>query len=189
MSTAQAARRKDGGRRGEAKSDLYRSPHKAIVPVKMALSHVRNSRILDPCEGDGRIKNALRSPTNSVIGFDKYPSHGVPVDFLQHKGQYDYIVGNPPFSLKGPFIDHSLELSRYVIYILPMGAVSYNYFHRNYLDRPEYMGRLLMTPKFFMNAAGTFIPGGTDSYAWFFWDRQCKKRGSFEYYFDLSKLN
>ena len=158
MSVASAARK-------IGKGDLYRTPYRAIIPLKMALSKVRDSKILDPCEGDGIIKNALRSRTNSVIGFDLFPNHGVSVDFLKHSGKYDIISGNPPFSLKGDFIEHGLSISEYVIYILPMSVVSYNIFHRSFLDIPQYMGRILMTPKMFMNASGSFVPGGTDSYA------------------------
>ena len=174
------------------KSDLYRTPHKAIVPLVKTFSYLRNKKILDPCQGDCRIRQKLETidKSNTVTGFDLYPSdpNVQPVDFLKHYGRYDYIIGNPPFSLKSDFIDHGLEISEYVIFLLNMSTVSYNIFHRNYLNRPEYMGRLLMTPKMFMNSEGTFKPGGTDSYAWFIWKNGHNTRGSFEYYFDLRKL-
>jgi len=183
LSIAQAARK-------IGKTDLYRTPEKAIIPLYMILKNERGKNILDPCEGDGRIRRKLESidPSNQVIGFDLFPDFGKPVDFLEHSERYDYIVGNPPFSVKNEFINHALEISRFVIFLLPMSVVSYNIFHREFLDRPEYVGRLLMTPKMFLNSEGTFKPGGTDSYAWFVWDNEHKSRGSVEHYFDLRKL-
>lgn len=181
MSIATAARK-------TSKTDLYRTPIEMIQVLKIIMSNVENSKILDPCEGDGRIKNMIRSRTNSVIGFDLYTDNGVSVDFLKHDNQYDYIVGNPPFSLKNDFIKHGLEISDNVIFLLPMSVVSYNIFHREFLDRPEYVGRVLMTPKMFLNAAGSWKPGGTDSYAWFIWNRNNNTSGSWERYFDLRRL-
>lgn len=174
------------GARRQKPSDLYRTPVPAIVPIVKSLQHISGA-FLDPCEGDGRIKLALRAPGRSSVGFDLDPDYGPPVDFLKHHRPYDCICGNPPFSIKKEFIDHSLGLSRYTVFILPMSVVSYNEIHSGYLDIPEYMGRLLMTPKIIMNEAGSFKRKGVYSYAWFFWDTKCRTRGSWEYYWDMRK--
>lgn len=181
MSIASASRK-------SSSSDLFRTPVEMLVPLVMATQNRKHVKILDPCEGDGRIKRALMAPSRSVIGFDLEPDYGVSVDFLKHQGRYDMIIGNPPFSLKKEFITHALELAGTVIFLLPMSVVSYNEFHREFLDRPEYVGRILMTPKLFLNEAGTWKPGGINSYAWFFWDKSHSSRGSFEFYFDLRKV-
>lgn len=180
MSEASAVRK-------QRPSDLYRTPRPAIPPVVSSLQYLSGS-FLDPCEGDGRIKNALRRQGRSVTGFDLEPDYGVPVDFLGYHKPHDCIVGNPPFSLKKQFIDHAMGLSRYTAYLLPMSAVSYNEIHRDYLDIPEYLGRLLMTPKMMLDDTGRFRPGGAYSYAWFFWDAECKTRGSWEHYIDLRRF-
>jgi len=181
MSTAAAARK-------TSKGDLFRTPVECIEVLRMILENRQDVSILDPCEGDGRIKRALIAPTRSVIGIDLFPDYGVPVDFLTHQKHYDIIAGNPPFSLKTQFIDHALTLADTVIFLLPMSVCSYNLFHRKYLNRPEYVGRALMTPKLFFNSAGTWKPGGTESYAWFIWKNGNRTRGSYEYYFDLNKI-
>lgn len=180
MSESHAARKK-------SISDLYRTPIPAIPPVILALQHIRGS-FLDPCEGDGRIKNALRATGRSVTGFDLNPDYGVSVDFLGYHKPHDCICGNPPFSLKKAFIDHSMGLSRYTAFLLAMTAVSYNEIQRDYLDIPEYLGRVLMTPKMIMDETGRFKPGGAYSYAWLFWDTECRTRGSWEYYIDVRRF-
>ncbi len=171
-----------------SKTDLYRTPYECIECLRQFLNPIKNISILDPCDGDGRIRNALRSQTRSVVGFDLYPNHGVSVDFLKHNKHYNLIVGNPPFSLKNEFIRHSIEYSNYTIFLLPVSVVSYNIFHREFLNRPEYVGRILMTPKLFLNEGGTWKPGGTDSYAWFIWSKHNNTKESWERYFDLRKI-
>lgn len=171
-----------------SKGDLFRTPPECITLLKFLLKDYQHVSILDPCEGDGRIRRALQAPTRSVTGFDLYPDYGVSVDFLQYKKRHNIIAGNPPFSLKKQFIHHSLTLSDLVVYLLPMAAVSYNDFHAECLAIPQYCGRVLMTPKLIFNEAGRWKPGGVTAYAWFFWHSQNNTSGSFEHYFDLRRL-
>lgn len=175
------------GARKQSSSDLYRTPFPAIPPAVIALRNI-NGSFLDPCEGDGRIRNSLRARGRSVTGFDLDPDCGTPVDFLDYHKPHDCVCGNPPFSLKKEFIDHSMGLSRYTVFLLPMSAVSYNEIHSHYLDIPEFLGKFVMTPKMIMDDTGRFKPGGVYSYAWFFWDTKCRTRGSWEYYIDIRRF-
>jgi len=175
----------------KSNTDLYRTPMPMIVPLVSELQKTRRKTILDPCEGDGRIREALSRihRSNTVTGIDLYYDEWDGIDFLTYHVPHDIIAGNPPFSLKNDFIDHALGLARDVIFLLSMNTVSYNEFHRRFLDIPEYRGRILMTPKVIMNEQGTFKRGGTAAYAWFFWRNGNRTKDSWERYVDVSQLH
>lgn len=179
------------------KKDFYQTPVVAVEALWLTTlkSFPKESIILDPCKGGGVIGGVLREAGfENIREIEKYPVDVTesPVDFLEYDRPVDIIVGNPPYSQKYKFIDHALTLADYVFFIFPVAMISYNNFHTEYLNRPEYIGRVLLTPKFFMdeNDRGRSIKrGGSGAYAWFCWSKRGRdSNGSMETYYNLDAL-
>ena len=66
-------------------------------------------RILEPCCGDGAFLKYM--PTAEWCEIDKG------VDFLTHKGHYDWIITNPPYSKYRLFLEHSFNLAENVVFL------------------------------------------------------------------------
>ena len=170
--------------------DFYQTPFPATRALIEFLNPPKDQVILDPCEGKGAITQILREYHLPYKGIDLYPqlSSTEEQDFLHYEESYKLIIGNPPYYLKNDFIEKALTLAVDVWFILPMQVVNYNIFHREYLDREDYIGRLLLTPKFIMSEeSGVEVPryGGISSYAWFHWSSSGSSKGSIEHYADI----
>lgn len=182
----------------ENNKDFYQTPYLATEALLKSYSFIHEAKtILDPCEGAGAITKILKKYDINYKGIDKYPQleSTQEIDFLRSemRQHIDVIISNPPYSLKNEFIDDALNSAEEVFFILPMQVVNYNYFHRNYLNRKEYRGRLLMTPKFFMtqdvNEDYSLVKGGVSAYAWFHWSKnKTIENHSYETYIDLDIL-
>jgi len=69
-------------------------------------------RILDPCRGENKVfYNLLESADWNEI------SEGI--DFFENNNQYDWIIGNPPYSIFNPWMKHSYEIATNIVYLLP----------------------------------------------------------------------
>lgn len=159
-------------RRGN-KSDYYITPWQCVQALIDKTDIPKDSIILDPCAGTGVIGKVLkRNGYCNILEEDIIEGN----DFLQREEEsvFDYIIANPPYSIKNAFIDKAIKIAHNVIMILPANVINYNEFQEKYLDIPNYMGRLLMRPKFFMEEEEREIPklGGVSSYAWFWWFEQ-----------------
>ncbi len=179
--------------------DFYQTPLLCVEALIKKFPFIKKDNtlsILDPCEGGKSIGRVLDKHGIPYLGLDKYPIYDSTSeqDFLFYKGKHDLIIMNPPYRLKNEFIEHALTIANRVFVILPMAVVNYNHFHRNFLDRQEFLGKLLMAPKFFMSATlnedNSLDRGGISSYAWFFYSSVAtsKKDYSFEKYIDLDVL-
>lgn len=71
---------------------------------------------LDPCKGDGAFFNFL--PEGS-----KYCELQEGTDFLKHNENYDWIIGNPPYSIFLEFLEHSFKYSNNVSFLVPTNKV------------------------------------------------------------------
>ena len=71
---------------------------------------------LDPCLGDGSFFEHLPSP-KQWCEIEKGK------DFFDHKDKYDWIIGNPPYSIFEDWIIHSFELGDNIVYLLPTNKV------------------------------------------------------------------
>lgn len=71
--------------------------------------------ILDPCKGDGSFYNLLDNADYCEIQEGK--------DFFECKKRYDWIIGNPPYSLFEEFLRHSMHLSDNVSFLVPVNKV------------------------------------------------------------------
>jgi hypothetical protein len=178
------------------KTDFYQTPEVCTTALIREFSLDQSMTYLDPCCGQRAIGNVFRRHRIPIQEEDLYPTdQGESKNFLTSPGEsHDCIVANPPYSKKNSFILHAISRFDHVFMILPMQVVNYNEFHAIFLNRKEYMGRLLMTPKFFMTEeyqVGLTQRGGVSSYAWFYWSRVGEKlvpAESFERYCDLDLI-
>lgn len=158
--------------------------------VKVLLNWMNNtplkSSILDPCCGKGVISEGLKTRFKNVTAFDKFEGE-TKIDFLEMNTNFDVIVMNPPYSDKYRFIDHARKLAESVFCLLPLNISNYNMFHREYEDIPEFLGKIVMAPKMFLNETTEFRAGGTASYAWYYWERENNTDYSKNWYDDLRK--
>lgn len=146
---------------------------------------VRQHKILDPCCGKNVIGNVLRKN-----GFKHINEIDIEqgVDFLAYYKSHDVIIMNPPYSNKYAFIDHALEIARYVYVLLPLDVSNYNLFHREYLNTEKYKGRILMTPKMILHDGIEPKFGGNSSYAWYhFSNDNTNLDKKYEKYADLAE--
>ena len=68
--------------------------------------------LLDPCKGDGAFYNNLPDPKDwCEIRKGK--------DFFKYSKKVDWIITNPPFTNVELFMEHSFNLAKNVVFILP----------------------------------------------------------------------
>jgi hypothetical protein len=67
--------------------------------------------ILDPCRGENKVFYNLLNCDWAEITEGR--------DFFKIKTQYDYIIGNPPYSIFNHWIKHSYAIAKNIIYLLP----------------------------------------------------------------------
>lgn len=68
-------------------------------------------KILDPCRGENKVFwNYLKCDWAEI-------EEGV--DFYKINSRYDWIIGNPPYSIFNSWIRHSYEISKNIVYLLP----------------------------------------------------------------------
>jgi hypothetical protein len=142
--------------------------------------------ILDPCAGKGVIRRGLLSYFLKVNYMDKF-SGKKRGNFLNHNKLYDMIIMNPPYSAKYKFIDHARKQAKHVFCLLPLNISNYNMFHREYEDIPEFVGKIQMAPKMFLDETTEFKAGGTAQYCWYIWDGTNNTSYSKTWYSDLRK--
>lgn len=173
-------------RRGN-KSDYYITPTPCVRALLDNIPMPNSFTYLDPCSGTGVIGRTLREyGIENITELEKSKGQ----NFLTHEKHYDVIIGNPPYSIKDDFWTKAMEIGKHIFFILPYNVGNYNSFHRNNMDIPQFIGKWLMTPKFFMGKEETENPkkGGVSAYAWYYWRPNGKtgKEGSFERYINLN---
>jgi hypothetical protein len=71
-----------------------------------------SGRILDPCRGNGVFYDRLPGADWCELQAGR--------DFFEANGPYDWIVGNPPYSIYGKWLRHSMEIAENVLYLIPI---------------------------------------------------------------------
>ena len=69
-------------------------------------------RILDPCQGENKVF------CNLLKGCD-WCEITEGIDFFENNTVYDWIIGNPPYSIFYDWMKHSYELAANIVYLLP----------------------------------------------------------------------
>lgn len=118
-------REKFGNNEGQydrAELDFYATNPYDVKEIMNILNYDKNTRILEPCAGNGHISETLKSlgynvVTNDIIERDVKLDYTM--DFLNQKidEKYDLVVMNPPFKYAKDFISKSLEYSDKVLVI------------------------------------------------------------------------
>jgi len=72
-------------------------------------------RILEPSSGDGSFLDFLPGADWAEISKGK--------DFFDITNRYDWIVGNPPYSILNEWLKHSFKIADHIVYLLPVAKV------------------------------------------------------------------
>jgi len=173
------------------KMDFYQTHYTMVLALKHFMLNIlgisEHSSCLDPCAGKGAIWKNLIDTFYNISYFDRFLMRRCR-SFYLHSKAYDCIIMNPPYKKqKYKFIKKARKQATWVFALLPYNVANYNDFHREYMDIPEFVGKLVMTPKMFLTEDGSFLPGGTNSYVWFIWKQGHSTIGSQEWYDDLRK--
>lgn len=132
--------------------------------------------ILEPCCGAGAMARVLRTAGEVVIASDLYDrGYGAIKDVFEYTSA-DNFVTNPPFNIASDILDHALKITRRKVCLLLRTAFleSKRRHARFYESRPPsrvyvFSERLSMYPAGYESKSG-----GTTSYSWFVWDRDCR---------------
>ena len=171
----------------ENKKDFYQTnPYmvKSLVNWLKKNNFPAGSKVLDPCCGQGVISEGLKDFFFDVTAYDKYTGEASK-DFLDETEHFDMIVCNPPYSDKYNFIKHSRKLAKHVFVLLPLNLSNYNMVTREYEDIPEFVGRLQMVPKMFLDETTDWKPGGNSQYCWYYWKQEHNTDFAKTWYDDL----
>lgn len=173
----------------ENKKDFYQTnPYmmEALLNWFKEQKYDRSLKVLDPCCGEGVISEALKKYFYNVKSYDKYTG-SLKKDFLTELNSYDLIVFNPPYSAKYDFINHARNIATEVLCLLPLNISNYNMFHRDYEDVTQFVGKLQMAPKMFLDETRDYRPGGNSQYCWYQWNKNNATNYSLTWYDDLLK--
>jgi hypothetical protein len=72
-------------------------------------------RVLEPCKGAGAFMQYLPTADWCEIAEGR--------DFFTWAEHVDWIIGNPPYSIFGKWLRHSLEIAEHVCYLIPIAKV------------------------------------------------------------------
>lgn len=157
------------------------------TPVKLACRLVGQSpvmgvgeTVLEPHAGGGAFVAALVGTAATVSALDVNPdAPGLAMvpedrrfigDFLSHKHEYDWVVGNPPYSDAEAHVRHALSIARkgaaFLLRLAFLESAGREDFWR--ANTPSRVIVLTRRP--------SFTGGGTDNcaYGWFIWHKQAK---------------
>ena len=179
--------------RKETEKDYYQTNPYMVMALREWMGEAdfpQHVSIIDPCCGNKVIGDNLRPYYSNIDEFDKFSDNMEPTDFLTHdfKKHYDITIANPPYSSKYNFIKKALEVSTEVFILLPLNTSNYNLFHRDFEDIPEFVGKLQMAPKMFLDQTTDWNPGGTAQYCWYYWSNKSNTNHSKVWYKDLKVI-
>jgi len=177
----------------ETEKDFYQTNPYMVLALKEWLienKFASDLTFLDPCCGDRVIGNGLRDFYSNIVEIDKFPDEGVEIDFMEYtpNRKVDVIVENVPYSNKYNFINRSIEMADHVFSLLPLNVSNYNMFHREFEAIPEFVGKLQLAPKMFLDQTTDFRPGGTAQYCFYYWSKLNNTNYSKTWYKDLVKI-
>ena len=99
-------------------SGEFSNVHEDVVltPPGIAAAMVQHfaptGRVLDPCKGDGAFYNLLIDAEYCELQEGR--------DFFECAERFDWIIGNPPYSVYSEWLAHSMELADNIVYLIPI---------------------------------------------------------------------
>ena len=103
-------------------ADDYQTPPETLLPLYEYLD--KDKIIWEPACGFGNLVNAFEARGYEVIATDKYVPPLPLRDFLIYEPQlYDYIITNPPFSIKTEFVRRSYALKKPFTLLMPYAGL------------------------------------------------------------------
>lgn len=79
-----------------------------------------SGKILEPCSGDGAFLRHL-PPDTEWCEIEQGR------DFFAEHRHFDWIIGNPPYSIYADWIRHSFKLADNIVYVIPVNKVFNSY--------------------------------------------------------------
>lgn len=169
-------------------SDFYPTPETTIANFLMKYNvNMNGKRILEPSAGNGNfvkviknmypdaivVANEIREEENSNLKLHAdYITH---LDFLKFykDGDYDFIIGNPPYSLAVEFVEKCLEISTEktsTIFLLRTAFLESK-------KRYDFWQKHPVNHLYALSRRPSFTGKGTDaeSYGFFVWDGSDKQ--------------
>lgn len=138
--------------------------------------------ITEPCCGSGTMAEVLKETGQIIHSSDLYDrGYGFTgIDFLQSVASVPNIVTNPPYADAEPMLDVALRLARHKVCFLLRTAFleSAGRYRRFYKDRPPQRIHVFSERLSMYLSGHAQDNGGTTSYAWFVWDRDCEEPGT-----------
>ena len=69
-------------------------------------------KILDPCRGENKV-------FTNILNNSDWCEITEGIDFFKNNKQYNWIIGNPPYSIFNKWLKHSYEIAENIVYLLP----------------------------------------------------------------------
>ena len=105
------------------KKVLSTANDKIYTPLETAKTIISKfelyGKVLDPFKGDGAFYNNLPDNVEKdwcEIDLDK--------DFFDYNEKVDWIISNPPYSIFGQVIEHSMEIADNIVYLIPLNKLT-----------------------------------------------------------------
>lgn len=175
-----------GSKRKE--SDFYATPLDCIQNFLNNYDKEITGDVLEPSAGNGNISKILKQNYNNInltsLELREEEKHNlndisdevIIGDFLQLDidKKYDFIIGNPPYSLGIEFVKKSLNLLKddgKLIFLLRTAFLESK-------SRYEFWQKYPLSELYTLSKRPSFTGNGTDatSYSWFVWDKSTSKQ-------------
>lgn len=166
-------------------SDFYATPKECIQNFIDNYGQI-NGNVLEPSAGNGNIVEVIKKNGENIITalelreeefntLSLISDKVIIGDFLkfQTNEQFDYIIGNPPYSLAQEFVEKCFEIATNNTKIIML-------LRTNFLEskkRYEFWQKYPVNGLYVLSKRPSFTGKGTDatSYSWFVWDRTNKQ--------------
>ena len=155
--------------------DAYYTPPALALRLVGVAQIEPGESVLEPHAGGGAFVSALLASGLTVSALDVNPdAPGLALvpeerrfvgDFLTHKHEYDWVIGNPPYSDAEAHVRHALSIARVgVAFLLRLAFLES-------ASREAFWKQYPATDVHVLSRRPSFTGGGTDNcaYGWFIW--------------------
>lgn len=95
-------------------SDYVKTPEWCAIDM---INYFQPSgKILDPCRGENKVFYNNLCNLSLIPDWCEITEN---VDFFENKKKYDWIIGNPPYSIFNKWIKYSYTIGEDIVYLLP----------------------------------------------------------------------